>query len=99
VRGGVRHLDNLVRAWNVKAVLLPSALSAGEKLTLMTRCRKLGIALLRFRFDLEDLAGTENRFWKDFASDGNGSLVFVPRTSVALPIAIEDEPRASSASD
>ena len=99
VRGGVRHLDHLVRAWNVKAVLLTSALSAAEKLSLMTRCRKLGIALLRFRFDLEDLAGTENRFWKDFASDADGSLVFVPRTRVALPIPIEDEPRASSASD
>ena len=88
VRGGVRHLDNLVRAWNVKAVLLTSALPSSEKLTLMTRCRKLGIALLRFRFDLEDLAGTENRFWKDFVSNADGSLVFVPRPGVALPIAM-----------
>jgi UDP-GlcNAc:undecaprenyl-phosphate/decaprenyl-phosphate GlcNAc-1-phosphate transferase len=99
VCGGVGHLDNLVKAWNVKAVLLTSALLPSEKLTLMARCRKLGIGLLRFRFDLEDVAGTEGRFWKDFASDHDGSLVFVPRATVALPIAIEDEPRVSSASD
>jgi UDP-GlcNAc:undecaprenyl-phosphate GlcNAc-1-phosphate transferase len=99
VRGGVRHLDNLVRAWNVKAVLLTSALPSSERLTLMTRCRKLEVALLRFRFDLEDLAGTENSFWKDFVSNADGSLVFVPRAGVALPIAIDDEPRVSSASD
>jgi UDP-GlcNAc:undecaprenyl-phosphate/decaprenyl-phosphate GlcNAc-1-phosphate transferase len=99
VCGGVGHLDSLVRARNVKAVLLTSALPTSEKLSLMARCRKLGIGLLRFRFDLEELSGTENRLWKDLASDGDGSLVFVPQTSVVLPMAIEDEPRVSSASD
>ena len=66
VRGSLKHLEQLVQQCNVRAVLLTSSATQDERIHLQAKCRKLGIGLMRIRFELEDLVSRSSAFWEDF---------------------------------
>jgi UDP-GlcNAc:undecaprenyl-phosphate/decaprenyl-phosphate GlcNAc-1-phosphate transferase len=66
VRGSLKHLDQLVQQFNIRAVLLTSSATQDERIHLQAKCRTLGIGLMRIRFELEDLVSRGGSFWEDF---------------------------------
>lgn len=99
VRGDLTHLLDLTRDWNVKAVLLSSCLGPDETARLQTECRRLGIELLRLRFELEELAGSGTSLWKELApGERIPSALVRPEVATSL-VSAAPRPEARAMSD
>ncbi len=66
VRGSLEHLDQLSKNCKVRAVLVTSSTTQEERNHLLTECRRLGIGLMRIKFELEDLVSQDATLWEDF---------------------------------
>lgn len=84
MRGSLKHLDHLVQQCNIRAVLLTSSATQDERIHLQAKCRKLGIGLMRIRFELEDLVSRGGFFWEDFVPQEH-LVELTPRDAEDLP--------------
>ncbi|MFZ0523466.1 MAG: hypothetical protein WAL95_20735 [Candidatus Acidiferrales bacterium] len=84
VRGSLKHLDHLVQQCNIRAVLLTSSTTQDERIHLQAKCRKLGIGLMRIRFELEDLVSRGGAFWEDLVPQEH-LVELTPRDADDLP--------------
>lgn len=84
VRGSLKHLDQLVQQYNIHALLLTSSATQDERIHLQAKCRKLGIGLMRMRFELEDLVSRGNDFWRDLVPQEH-LVELKPRDVEAFP--------------
>jgi FlaA1/EpsC-like NDP-sugar epimerase len=66
VRGSLEQLDQLSKNCKVRAVLLTSSTTQEERKHLLAECRRLGIGLMRIKFELEDLVSQDATLWEDF---------------------------------
>jgi UDP-GlcNAc:undecaprenyl-phosphate GlcNAc-1-phosphate transferase len=66
VRGSLEQLDQLSKSCKVRAVLLTSSTTQEERNHLLAECRRLGIGLMRIKFELEDLVSQDATLWEDF---------------------------------
>jgi UDP-GlcNAc:undecaprenyl-phosphate GlcNAc-1-phosphate transferase len=66
VRGSLENLDQLSKNCDIRAVLLTSSTTQEERNHLQAECRRLGIGLMRIKFELEDLVSQDATFWDDF---------------------------------
>jgi UDP-GlcNAc:undecaprenyl-phosphate GlcNAc-1-phosphate transferase len=82
VRGSLQNLGQLSKDCNIRAVLLTSSATLEERNHLQNECRKLGIGLMRIKFELEDLVSHDAALSEDFFPQA--SLVEVKRTEQAV---------------
>jgi UDP-GlcNAc:undecaprenyl-phosphate GlcNAc-1-phosphate transferase len=81
VRGSLENLDQLSKNCNIRAVLLTSSTTQEERNHLQAECRRLGLGLMRIKFELEELVSQDVTFWEDF----------FPQEALAEPETVEQD--------